>query len=84
MPLEFGPITHLTVDGLDLLITGGTISEEATTTQATCDWETLADAYGRISRDDLAEPNPTHSRVIDQDGNPVRPPSGWLRDLGRC
>lgn len=82
MPLKPGPITHMTVDGLDLQITSATISEEATTTQAACDWETLTDAYDRITRNVLAEPGPTHTRVIDQDGNPVRPPTGLLRNLG--
>lgn len=83
--IELGPITALLVDGKDMTDHVRSVSFtgiDATDVPPACSWDTLVDAYGRIVPDVLAEPAPGHSRVIDQDGNPVRPPTGWLRNLG--
>lgn len=85
MPLKPGPITRITVDGLDLVVTSATISEEATSPRPpACDWDTLRDAYDRVATETFTGGAPAGPHVIDQDGNPVRPPSGQLRDLGTC
>jgi hypothetical protein len=83
--VHLGPITGLFIDGKDMTDHVRSVSftgVNATDATPACTWDTLVDAYNRITRDALAEPAPGQPRVIDQDGNPVRPPIGRLRNLG--
>lgn len=87
MGLILGPVTYLEINGHDITDHVSSVTftgvEAATAPTPTPDWETLKDAYSRLVRRSLMEDEPSRPRVIDQDGNPVSPPPGWLRNLGR-
>lgn len=81
MGLTFGPITYVEINGQDITdhVSNVTFTgiEAATTPTPTPDWETFSDALRRLTEEHHPQP-----RVIDQDGNPVRPPLGWLHNFG--
>ncbi|NEA61350.1 hypothetical protein [Streptomyces sp. SID12488] len=81
MGLIPGPITYIEIDGHDITdhVTSVTFTgvEAAATPTPTPDWETFCDAFHCVA----GEQHP-QLRVIDQDGNPVRPLLGWLHNFG--
>lgn len=80
--VHLGPLSYLEINGQDVTDHAGGFTgiDPAAATPHACDWNTVVDAYNRLAPDPPAEPA-EHPRVIDQDGNPVRPPTGWLRDI---